>query len=181
MGRLREVSDDWLAQKTGAEKGFSVGFFEPAYLERFPVAVVERDHRIVAFANIWPGPGEYELSIDLMRYDDDAPTSVMESLIVHLLVWGQEQGYHWFALGMAPMSGAERLAGGAAPCTRRELPLRARRIPLQFPRVARLQREVQPDLGAALSRVSRSLEAAGDRRRRVGACRRRLRPHLSHV
>ena len=43
-----------------------------------------------------------------MRYDHDAPTSVMEALIVHLLVWGQEQGYHWFALGMAPMSGSER-------------------------------------------------------------------------
>ena len=108
MSRLREVSDDWLEQKTGAEKGFSVGFFDPAYLERFPVAVVERDHRIVAFASIWPGPGEYELSIDLMRYHHDAPASVMEALIVHLLVWGQEQGYHWFALGMAPMSGSER-------------------------------------------------------------------------
>jgi phosphatidylglycerol lysyltransferase len=108
MTRLREVSDDWLVQKTGAEKGFSVGFFDPAYLERFPVAVIERDNRIVAFANLWPGSDRHELSIDLMRYDHDAPTSVMEALIVHLLVWGQEQGYQWFALGMAPMSGSER-------------------------------------------------------------------------
>jgi len=108
MSRLREVSDDWLAQKTGAEKGFSVGFFDPVYLERFPVAVIERDNRIVAFANVWPGPDRYELSIDLMRYHHDAPTNVMEALIVHLLAWGHEQGYHWFALGMAPMSGSER-------------------------------------------------------------------------
>jgi phosphatidylglycerol lysyltransferase len=108
MGSLREVSDDWLALKTAAEKGFSVGFFDPEYLERFPVAVIERDHRIVAFANVWPGPGGYELSIDLMRYRHDAPTSVMEALIVHLLVWGQQHGYQWFALGMAPMSGSER-------------------------------------------------------------------------
>jgi phosphatidylglycerol lysyltransferase len=108
MGRLREVSDDWLAQKTAAEKGFSVGFFDPAYLERFPVAVIERDNSIVAFANVWPGPGQLELSIDLMRYHHDAPTSVMEALIVHLLAWGREQGYHWFALGMAPMSGSQR-------------------------------------------------------------------------
>jgi phosphatidylglycerol lysyltransferase len=108
MSRLREVSDDWLVQKTGAEKGFSVGFFDPVYLERFPVAVVERDNRIVAFANLWPGPDRYELSIDLMRYHHEAPTSVMEALIVHLLVWGHEQGYRWFALGMAPMSGSER-------------------------------------------------------------------------
>jgi phosphatidylglycerol lysyltransferase len=42
-----------------------------------------------------------------MRYHHDAPNSVMEALIVRLLVWGQAQGYHWFALGMAPMSGAE--------------------------------------------------------------------------
>jgi phosphatidylglycerol lysyltransferase len=108
MSSLRDVSDDWLAQKTTAEKGFSVGFFEPAYLERFPLAVIERGNRIVAFANLWPGPGGQELSIDLMRYHHDAPGSVMEALIVHLLVWGQEQGYRWFALGMAPMSGAER-------------------------------------------------------------------------
>jgi phosphatidylglycerol lysyltransferase len=108
MEQLRDVSNDWLAHKTGAEKGFSVGFFEPSYLERFPVAVVERANRIVAFANVWPGPGGHELSIDLMRYHRDAPTSVMEALIVHLLVWGHAQGYHWFALGMAPMSGSER-------------------------------------------------------------------------
>jgi phosphatidylglycerol lysyltransferase len=107
IDRLQEVSDDWLAQKTGAEKGFSVGFFDPEYLRRFPVAVVERANRIVAFANVWRGPGGHELSIDLMRYHRDAPTSAMEALIVHLLVWGQSQGYRWFALGMAPMSGAE--------------------------------------------------------------------------
>ena len=106
--RLREVSDDWLAQKSGGEKGFSVGFFDPEYLGRFPVAVVERANQIVAFANVWPGPGGHELSIDLMRYHREAPTSAMEALIVHLLVWGQSQGYRWFALGMAPMSGAER-------------------------------------------------------------------------
>ncbi len=106
--QLRKVSDDWLAHKTGGEKGFSVGFFDSAYLERFPVAVVERDGSIIAFANVWPGPGSHELSIDLMRYHREAPTSVMEALIVHLLVWGQAQGYQWFALGMAPMSGAER-------------------------------------------------------------------------
>lgn len=108
MDRLREVSDDWLANKTGAEKGFSVGFFDPSYLERFPVAVIERANRIVAFANVWPGPGGHELSIDLMRYHREAPTSAMEALIVHLLIWGQSQGYHWFALGMAPMSGSQQ-------------------------------------------------------------------------
>ena len=107
IGELRIVSDDWLKEKSTAEKGFSLGFFDEEYLARFPVAVVEREGQIVAFANLWPGPGHEELSIDLMRYHRSAPKNVMEALIVHLMRWGKEEGYRWFALGMAPMSGFE--------------------------------------------------------------------------
>jgi phosphatidylglycerol lysyltransferase len=119
MDALAAVSDDWLREKVGAEKGFSVGFFDPAYLSRFPVAVVERDGRIVAFANLWAvggcGPSVREtsgreLSIDLMRYHHDAPKSVMEALIVHTMIWGKMHGYASFALGMAPMAGLESSA-----------------------------------------------------------------------
>ena len=39
---LRRVSDDWLAHKAAAEKGFSLGFFDEAYVRRFPVGVIER-------------------------------------------------------------------------------------------------------------------------------------------
>jgi len=108
MDQLRAVSDDWLHEKAGGEKAFSLGFFEPGYVQRFPVAVVERQGRIQAFANVWPGPGKLELSVDLMRYHKDAPKGVMEALFVHLLRWGQQQGYRWFVLGMAPLSGFER-------------------------------------------------------------------------
>jgi phosphatidylglycerol lysyltransferase len=107
MDQLRAVSDDWLAHKSGGEKGFSLGFFDERYVARFPVGVVERDGRIVAFATVWPGPSKTELSIDLMRYHQDAPKGVMEAIFVHLMQWGQTQGYRWFALGMAPLSGFE--------------------------------------------------------------------------
>ena len=107
MGQLRTVSDDWLAAKATAEKGFSLGFFDEAYVSRFPVAVIELGGRIQAFANIWAGPQQVELSIDLMRYHRDAPKSVMEALFVHTMKWGKEQGYQRFALGMAPLSGFE--------------------------------------------------------------------------
>ncbi len=107
VDELRRVSDDWLRAKSAAEKGFSLGFFDPGYLARFPVAVVERAGRVVAFANIWRGSGE-EMSVDLMRYSSDAPREVMESLFVHLLVWAKEQGCKWFVLGMAPLSGFEQ-------------------------------------------------------------------------
>jgi phosphatidylglycerol lysyltransferase len=107
MPQLREVSDDWLAAKASAEKGFSLGFFDDAYVARFPVAVIEKEGRVQAFANVWRGAGHEELSVDLMRYHRDAPKGVMEALFVHLLVWGHERGYAWFALGMAPLSGVE--------------------------------------------------------------------------
>ena len=54
-----------------------------------------------------PGSGKEELSIDVMRYHRDAPKNVMEALFVHLMKWGKDEGYRWFALGMAPMSGFE--------------------------------------------------------------------------
>jgi phosphatidylglycerol lysyltransferase len=104
---LKSVSDDWLGRKAGSEKGFSLGFFDAEYLGRFPVAVVERSGRIVAFSNLWPGPGRTELSIDLMRYHHDAPKGVIEAMFVHLMVWGRQQGYERFTLGMAPLSGFE--------------------------------------------------------------------------
>ena len=105
---LRSVSDEWLSAKATGEKGFSLGFFDADYLSRFPVALIERGGRIDAFATLWPGPGGSELSMDLMRYRHDAPKSIMETLIVHLLRWGKSEGYRWFALGMAPMSGFDR-------------------------------------------------------------------------
>ena len=107
MPQLRAVSDDWLRHKAGAEKGFSLGFFDEAYLQRFPVAVVEREGRVVAFSNVWLGADHAELSLDLMRYAEHAPKGVMEALLVHLMLWGKAEGYQQFALGMAPLSGFE--------------------------------------------------------------------------
>jgi phosphatidylglycerol lysyltransferase len=107
LSQLRAVSDDWLTAKATAEKGYSLGFFDETYLARFPIAVIERDGRIQAFANVWAGPGHQELSIDLMRYHRDAPKNVMEALFVYLLKWGKDEGYRRFALGMAPLSGFE--------------------------------------------------------------------------
>jgi phosphatidylglycerol lysyltransferase len=110
LPRLREVSDDWLRQKGAAEKGFSLGFFSDAYVRRFPLAVIEEGERVLAFATLWPGADGTELSVDLMRYRGDAPRNLMEVLLLKLMLWGREQGYQRFSLGMAPLSGLEMSA-----------------------------------------------------------------------
>jgi phosphatidylglycerol lysyltransferase len=107
LPELRLISEEWLAHKSVAEKGFSLGRFDEAYLSRFPVALVRRGGRIVAFANLWLAAPGTELSVDLMRHVEDAPNGVMEYLFVQLMVWGRDQGYHWFNLGMAPLAGME--------------------------------------------------------------------------
>jgi phosphatidylglycerol lysyltransferase len=104
---LRAVSDDWLAARAGNEKGFSLGFFADDYLARYPIAVVRREGQIVAFANIWRSDNR-EVSVDLMRFNREAPKGVMEALFAHLLRWAKAEGYAWFVLGMAPLSGIER-------------------------------------------------------------------------
>ena len=110
LSELKEISDAWLSEKSTREKGFSLGFFNPDYLRRCPAAVVVKDDRMVAFANLWRGAAQEELSVDLMRYRPDAPDGVMEYLFVHVMLWGKEQGYRWFNLGMAPLSGLENRA-----------------------------------------------------------------------
>jgi phosphatidylglycerol lysyltransferase len=105
MADLKTISDTWLKEKNTREKGFSLGFFDPAYIRRFATALVRVEERITAFANIWPGGGRAELSVDLMRYLPDAPGGVMDFLLIELMLWGAAQGYRWFNLGMAPLSG----------------------------------------------------------------------------
>jgi phosphatidylglycerol lysyltransferase len=107
MDELRAVSDDWLRSRSVAEKGFSLGCFEPDYIARFPAAVVECGQQIEAFATLWPGLMGQEVSTDLMRHHHEAPRSVMEALFTHLMIWSREKGYRWFVMGMAPMSGFE--------------------------------------------------------------------------
>ena len=113
VAELRAVSDAWLRAKSGSEKFFALGHFDPSYLAHFPHAVLERDGRIVAFANLWPGGGREELSLDLMRYDPDAPGVSMQVLFAQVMLWGQREGYRWFNMGPAPFSGMEdhHLAG----------------------------------------------------------------------
>jgi len=106
LPRLRAISDAWLDGKKSREKGFSLGFFDENYLRTGPVAIVRSTSAVVAFANLWRGARE-ELSVDLMRYLPDSPNGLMDYLFIKLMLWGRDQGYEWFNLGMAPLAGLQ--------------------------------------------------------------------------
>lgn len=111
LDELKIVSDAWLADKRAREKRFSVGQFSPAYLRRFPLALVRHNGRIVGFANVLTTARRETASIDLMRHLPDAPSGVMEFLFVDLMLALKAQGYRSFSLGMAPLSGLEARRG----------------------------------------------------------------------
>jgi phosphatidylglycerol lysyltransferase len=110
LAEMKKISDQWLQEKKTREKGFSLGFFSEDYLKQFPVAIVRKDMKIIAFANLWQGAGKEELSPDLMRHLPEAPNGIMDYLFLHLMFWGKNEGYQWFNLGMAPFSGMEARA-----------------------------------------------------------------------
>lgn len=108
LPELQAISAHWMEDKKTREKRFSLGFFNPDYLRRGTIALVRKEGRVVAFANLWEQDNRNELSMDMMRYEAEMENGLMDYLVVSLLLWGQKQGYQWFNLGMAPLSGLER-------------------------------------------------------------------------
>lgn len=104
---LQRISDRWLAQHAGGDKRFSLGGFEPRYVQEFPIALVRWEGRIIAFANIWTVAARTAFSMDLMRYSDEGPKNIMDFLFVELFEWGRAQGYAAFDFGMAPLAGLD--------------------------------------------------------------------------
>ena len=107
LPEFKNISDTWLTEKNTREKGFSLGFFDEEYMQHFPAGLIRQNGKIIAFANIWQGADNEELSIDLMRFLPAVPPGVMDYLILHLVLWGKKEGYTWFSLGMAPFAGIE--------------------------------------------------------------------------
>ncbi len=107
LPELRAVSEAWLAERKTGEKGFSLGFFDEQYLSHFDCAVVRSEGKVVAFANIWKAGPLHEMSVDLMRQCEGGPKGVIDFLFIECMLWAKAQGYRWFNLGMAPLSGLE--------------------------------------------------------------------------
>ena len=103
---LKAISDAWLRERGAGEKRFSLGAFDRSYLSRSPLFVVRQAQRIVAFASLTPSYlGRRELGLDLMRHLPDAPYGTMDFLFTRIIEWARDEGYTWFNLGMAPLSG----------------------------------------------------------------------------
>ncbi|PSB30331.1 phosphatidylglycerol lysyltransferase domain-containing protein [Stenomitos frigidus] len=104
--RLKPVSDEWLQMKNGAEKRFSIGWFDPAYLKECYLAVVYDVHGgIIAFSNLLTGYNRQEVTVDLMRHRQDVEKGTMEFLFASVIQHFQKIGYDSFNFSLSPLAG----------------------------------------------------------------------------
>jgi phosphatidylglycerol lysyltransferase len=115
LQQLKPVSDDWLAAKQGAEKRFSIAWFNREHLRHCLVGVVYDSHgQANAFVNLLTGYGQSEVTVDLMRQRSHSENGTMEFLFVSLMQSVQQQGYERFSFSLSPLAGV-----GTAPASRR--------------------------------------------------------------
>lgn len=106
LDEIEQVSAEWLSLPGRRERAFALGRFDRSYVQRTPI-VVARDSngRAVAFLNEVPGVRPGLATVDLMRHRRDAPNGIMDYLFCELLLRLGQEGYRWFNLGLAPLSG----------------------------------------------------------------------------
>jgi len=105
---LEPVSEEWLRCKRTRGPEFLGTSFSVDYLERFPVGVVRSRGRILAFASLVGSAGRAELSIELVRYISNAPTGILDFVLVEAILRAKGQAYRTVNLGLAPPRGLGR-------------------------------------------------------------------------
>ena len=106
IDELQSISDEWLSMVHGAEKRFSLGWFEEDYIRDSLIATVQTSEGLItAFANLLPEYQCNELSIDLMRRRRDVESGTMDFLFVSIFQWAAKQGYDSFNMGLSALAG----------------------------------------------------------------------------
>jgi phosphatidylglycerol lysyltransferase len=106
--KLKAVSDEWLNDLNITETSFSQGVWDSTELKQQTILYIEDpEEKVVAFANIIPDFTPGEGTYDLIRKTKDAPSKVLDALMVNIIQYFKEQEIQHLNLGLAPLSGIE--------------------------------------------------------------------------
>jgi phosphatidylglycerol lysyltransferase len=126
---LAALNAAWV-QARGAERGFSMGRFEPRYLVRQRLVVARLRGRITGFASFHVAMirGEEVWTLDLLRPDPDATDGTAQLLIAAAIAAARERGVRRLSLAAVPVGSQAsapgliaRLGRALAPSTMRGL------------------------------------------------------------
>lgn len=102
MKQLSDISREWLNGRE--EKGYSLGFFDENYIQRYPIAILSKDDQIEAYATLVTSHTENQMAVDLMRFTKKAPSGVMDVLFVNTINYAKSLGLETLNLGMSPLA-----------------------------------------------------------------------------
>lgn len=107
LSRLQSVSEEWLQKAGHTERGFSLGYFDMAYMQKCTIHyLTNSEKKIVAFTNQLPlfKPGN-TASIDLLRYGNNADNA-MPFLLYKTVerLKEQQSSTVFFDLGFVPFA-----------------------------------------------------------------------------
>lgn len=127
LDQLREISNAWMKGKAGGEKGFCMGRFEPSELPDVWLSVAWNParSRVEAFCTWTPIWARRGWAIDLMRRRPDAPTGVMELLVVRAVEHARERGDELLSLSLSALVKVAMPRDGEGAVTVTEDPARA--------------------------------------------------------
>jgi len=114
LRQLRNISDEWLARPGREERGFMLGYFDPAYLQAGPIAVVRDQNGCVqGFMNLVPTYEPHSANYDLLRCGSRAPGNCNDFLLLGLIDSLVADGTTTLNLGLCPLAGLDGKADEA--------------------------------------------------------------------
>lgn len=101
LNEMTEVAEEW-AFRSGGERGFSMGRFDPDYLARQRVYLAWRDDRLLAFVSFHTCEDEWTL--DLVRGRDGLPHGTIHALVVRAIEDATIMGIPRVSLAATPLA-----------------------------------------------------------------------------
>jgi phosphatidylglycerol lysyltransferase len=131
LADLQIISDCWLQIPGHRERQFTLGRFDPAYVQFTPVYVTfDVNNQAVAFLNLVPSYRQGLATVDLMRRSHDGVNGLMDYLFAKVFLDLKERGFQRFSLGMAPL--AEQGGHGDANWEEKLVHWAIKRVPFLF-------------------------------------------------
>jgi phosphatidylglycerol lysyltransferase len=108
MKEIDQISTQWASLPDRKEWKFLAGNYSHQYISQSVLFVVrDSDGHAQAFANQIPTFSEQSATIDLMRYNHDVPSGIMDFLFCSIMLELSEKGVLRFNLGLAPLAGLD--------------------------------------------------------------------------
>ena len=109
--QLEAISQEWLAEKSLGEMGFTLGRFSLEGLQGIPVFLAMIGNNVEAFCSWLPYQSGRAVVLDLMRKRKEAVAGTMDVLLAHSLLQLQATGIAQASLANAPLANVSEPRG----------------------------------------------------------------------